>query len=40
MYVTEDRRIAWTNHGECLDLTDGKSAPGTDVSGQSFLRVP
>jgi hypothetical protein len=29
--VTGDQRIAWTNMGECLDLTDGNTSPGTPV---------
>ena len=30
--VTADNRIAWTNKGECLDLTDGLVAAGQPVS--------
>jgi hypothetical protein len=30
--ITEDNRIAWTNKGECLDLTNGVSTPGNQVS--------
>jgi hypothetical protein len=29
--VTGDKRIAWTNKGECLDLTDGSTTPGNKV---------
>jgi hypothetical protein len=29
--ITADARIAWTNHGECLDLTDGSLVSGNPV---------
>jgi hypothetical protein len=30
-FFTDDSRIGWTNHGECLDLTDGNMKVGTPV---------
>ena len=33
--VTPDQRIAWANHGECLDLTEGDLADGNQVSDSS-----
>jgi len=29
--ITADNRIAWTNHGECLDLTNGVVTSGNQV---------
>jgi hypothetical protein len=28
---TADNRIAWTNHGECLDLSNGQVVAGNQV---------
>ena len=29
--LTVPRRLAWTNHGKCLDLTNGAATPGTPI---------